>query len=426
MNRDLCRSSFLHTCSGSASPLWPPSPPGGDFGFPLTNYWLKLSHAFAFKTIKMRRFISRNPYTGKVLREFEFISDTELDKKIEKGSEAVKLMSGVSQTEKARQCEALANVMEKGINNYAEIITSEVGKPIVHSRMEITRAINHCRYYAKHMGEYLNPTLLKTEAKKKTLIKYEPLGVIFYILPFNFPFWLSFKGALGTLLLGNAVLMQPACSTPLVGEAVEQIFEKAGLDCGQYQVVNSSHAQLDRILSNPLVGGVGFTGSTIAGGNIAAVAGKHLKKSVMELGGNDPFIVLEDADLEQAAKDAVRGRCANAGQVCFSPKRYVLVGRTYEAFRTKLIENLKKVVVGDPMDEKTTMGPLARKDLNDILNHQIRDMPRSWKIFWQSEVKHPFFPITVIEGDYKHPYDVEMFGPVFQLFHVSGPENLGS
>ena len=117
---------------------------------------------------------------------------------------------------------------------------------------------------------------------------------------------------------------------------------------------------MDRVLSNPLIGGVAFTGSTNAGGKIAEIAGKNIKKSVMELGGNDPFIVLEDADIEQAAKDAVRGRCANSGQVCFSPKRFILVGRTYEIFRTKLIENLKKVVIGDPMDEKTTMGPLAR------------------------------------------------------------------
>lgn len=120
-------------------------------------------------------------------------------------------------------------------------------------------------------------------------------------------------------------------------------------------------------MANPLVGGVAFTGSSAAGSKIAETAGRHIKKSVMELGGNDPFIVLEDADIEQAAKDAVRGRCANAGQVCFSPKRYVLVGNTYDKFRSNLIEQLKKMVIGDPMDEKTTMGPLAREDLHDNL-----------------------------------------------------------
>jgi succinate-semialdehyde dehydrogenase/glutarate-semialdehyde dehydrogenase len=262
--------------------------------------------------------------------------------------------------------------------------------------MEVTRAIGHCRFYAKNMGDYLNPTLVKTEAKKKTLIKYEPLGVIYYIIPFNYPFWLSFKGALATMLLGNAIIMRPADSTPLVGEAVQQIFEKAGLDGGQLQTVYTSQEQLDRIMSNPLVGGVAFTGSTNAGGKIAEIAGKNIKKSVMELGGNDPFIVLEDADIEQAAKDAVRGRCANSGQVCFSPKRFILVGRTYEAFKHKLIENLQKTVIGDPMDEKTTLGPIAREDLYENLDRQLKKIPDNWKIVWQSDAKKPFYPITVI------------------------------
>lgn len=353
----------------------------------------------------MRRFISRNPYTGKILKEYDFLTNAQLDDKIAKAGEAVRLMSGTSQPEKARQFEALAQVLEKNQSSYAEIITAEVGKPIVNSRMEVTRAINHCRYYAKHMAEYLNPTIVKTEAKKKTLIKYEPLGVIYYIIPFNFPFWLSFKGALGTLLLGNSVIMRPADSTPMVGEAVQQIFEKAGLDCGHLQTVYTSQNQLDRIMANPLIGGVAFTGSTNAGGKIAEIAGRNIKKSVMELGGNDPFIVLEDADIEQAAKDAVRGRCANSGQVCFSPKRFILVGRTYEIFRTKLIENLKKVVIGDPMDEKTTMGPLAREDLYNNLDRQLKNIPSTWKVFWQSEAQRPFYPITVLEADSNKPFD---------------------
>lgn len=180
----------------------------------------------------MRKFISRNPFSGKILKEYEFLTDSEVDQKIARGGEALHQMIGKSQTQKIEELERLANVMEKGIKQYSEIITAEMGKPITSSRGEVTKAINHCRYFAKHLPEYLNPTHLKTEAKKKTLVKYEPLGVIYYIIPFNFPFWLSFKGLTGTLLLGNSVMIRPSDSTPMVGEAIQQIFDKAGLDNG--------------------------------------------------------------------------------------------------------------------------------------------------------------------------------------------------
>jgi succinate-semialdehyde dehydrogenase/glutarate-semialdehyde dehydrogenase len=191
----------------------------------------------------------------------------------------------------------------------------------------------------------------------------------------------------------------------MVGEALQQIFDKAGLDNGEMQTLYSSPEQLDRIMANPLVGGVGFTGSTKAGSAIATCAAKHLKKSVMELGGSDPFIVLEDADIELAAKDAVRGRCANSGQVCFSPKRFIIVGRAYEVFKQKLIENLKKVVIGDPMDEKTQMGPLA-KDSMLILGwkHSSRGYRRAGKSCIKLIARSHSSLITVYEADPEKPF----------------------
>jgi succinate-semialdehyde dehydrogenase/glutarate-semialdehyde dehydrogenase len=170
------------------------------------------------------------------------------------------------------------------------------------------------------------------------------------------------------------------------------------------QTLYSSTEQLDRIMANPLVAGVGFTGSTRAGSTIASCAGKHLKKSVMELGGNDPFIVLEDADYDLAAKDAVRGRCNNSGQVCFSPKRFIIVGKGYEIFKQKLIENLKKVVIGDPMDEKTQMGPLAKDSMLTGLETQLKRIPASWKVLYKTDCKKPFFPVTVYEADPEKPF----------------------
>lgn len=165
----------------------------------------------------MRRFLSRNPYTGKILKEYPFISDAELDQKIQLAGEATKQMRTISQAQKKEQLKCMASTMEKNINKYAEVITAEVGKPFANAKMEVTRAINHCKFYVDHLSEYLQSTQVKTEAKKKTLIKYEPLGVIYYIIPFNFPFWLSFKGSLGTWSMGNSIIMRPADSCPMVG-----------------------------------------------------------------------------------------------------------------------------------------------------------------------------------------------------------------
>lgn len=227
-----------------------------------------------------------------------------------------------------------------------------MGKPIKQAQAEVDKTIYFCNHYSKNYSDML-PTQVKTDAKVKTLVKYLPMGVIYSIIPFNFPFYLAFKGGLANLLLGNVILSRNSDSTPLLGQKIEQVTRQAGFDSGEFQNVYTSRDQLDHVMKNPHIIGVSFTGSSKAGAYISEVAGRYLKRSVLELGGNDPFLVLADADLELAVDQAVKARTANAGQVCFSPKRFVIVKEVYDTFRAKLVERLNQVKYGNPRDAET-------------------------------------------------------------------------
>lgn len=226
--------------------------------------------------------------------------------------------------------------IQERIKEVSEIITFEMGKPITDAENEVKKAISFCDYYSQNYKP-LQPEVVKTEAKKHCLIKYFPVGTIYNLVPFNFPFYLNFKGGLPSLLIGNTLMARNADSCPNVGRITEEIMAKAGFNNGEYQNVFTSYDQLDQIFQHPNVQGVCFTGSSRGGALIAEKAGKYLKKSVLELGGNDPFVVLEDADLDYAVSEALRGRCVNAGQVCFSPKRFIIHQKHYENFKNKLL-----------------------------------------------------------------------------------------
>ena len=226
-----------------------------------------------------------------------------------------------------------------------------MGKPIAQAEGEVAKTVSFCKHFAQNFNDIL-PNQIKTDAKK-TLVKYDPLGTVYNIVPFNVPFFLNFKGGLSNLLLGNSLLVRNADSTPLIAKLTEELVRKAGFDSGEYQNVYTSHDHLDMILSSQQVMGVCFTGSSKSGSIIAEKAGKYLKKSVMELGGNDPFVVLLDADVQKAINDAYQFRCLNAGQICFSPKRFIIVREHYEKFKSLIIEKFEKIKYGDPMNSET-------------------------------------------------------------------------
>jgi succinate-semialdehyde dehydrogenase/glutarate-semialdehyde dehydrogenase len=198
-----------------------------------------------------------------------------------------------------------------------------MGKPICDAEGEVNKAIRFCKYYSENYAPILSQRV-QADAKKHALVKYLPLGTVYFLVPFNFPFYLNFKGGLPNLLLGNVLLARNADSCPSVGRIVEECMIKAGFGNGEYQNVHTNYDHIDQIFKRESVCGVSFTGSSNGGALIAEKAGKYLKRSVMELGGNDPFILLDDGDVNQAVLSALAGRCSNAGQVCFSPKRFII------------------------------------------------------------------------------------------------------
>ena len=310
----------------------------------------------------------------------------------------------------------MANNFEKETDRLARLISTEMGKPITQAIGEVESVVKHARNYVKGIDTYLSHVPLRTENKKKAFLKYMPMGILYSIVPFNYPFYLTFHVALGNLLLGNCILTKPSLLTPMLAEATQEIIEKSGYNNGEFQYVYPENEDLDYILANKNIIGVHFTGSSRTGSIVAACAGKNLKKSVLELGGNDPLIVLDDANVDEAVKRTVISRINNAGQVCFSPKRLIVVGHKYEPFKNKLIERLKSVKFGDPLKADTEIGPLAGEDYHKNLQNQLKDIPKEWSLLYKTEVAAPFFPIHVYEGSPQQPYLEELFGPIFTLY----------
>jgi succinate-semialdehyde dehydrogenase/glutarate-semialdehyde dehydrogenase len=240
----------------------------------------------------MRAFVSRNPYNGQLLKEFSFISDSKLQEAIDKSYEAFQF-NKKSSTLKSRadKLVKLADLIDQNVEKYAKLMTLEMGKPITSTLAEVKKSSGACRYYAQHVDKFYRAERVKTEATK-TLVEYHPIGTVYHLTPFNFPFWICFKGVVPGILLGNSYIHRNSDSTPLTAVAIEELFKEAGFDSGEFLNVFSTHEQADLIMANQKVRGLCFTGSSRAGGVLGSIAAKYCKKSVMELGGNDGFLVV--------------------------------------------------------------------------------------------------------------------------------------
>ena len=374
----------------------------------------------------IRKFISRNPFSGKLIKEFDFVSQSELDQKLQKVAQGFERNSAWDHKEKVKKLERLSSLIDTHKTKYAELISTEMGKPINEAIGEVSKASSHCLYYAHNIDKLLKPEMVPTEAKK-SIITYEPLGGVYVMVPFNFPFWLTFKPVIPYMLSGNSVLVRNSDSTPLTGLAIEELFQKAGFENFEYQNVLSSPEQLETIVGHSSVAGVSFCGSSRAGAAIASVAGKYLKKCVFELGGSDPFVVLADADIHLAVDLALKSRLTNAGQVCFSSKRFIIHERAYEHFRQELIHRLAKVQHGDPLNPDTQLGPLARNDLKDNLLVQMeRGMSDGGVVAFKKDIyvkDANFFGPVVMEVKRDNClFKEETFGPLFPLVKVKSEE----
>lgn len=369
------------------------------------------------------KFSTVNPANGKVIQEYTEFSDPQIEKVLQDSQSAFKQWSKLSFAERARHMQVMADYLLREKNELAKIITLEMGKPLSAAIAEIEKCALVCHHYAEKAEDYLMPRMIQTEMQK-SYVTYKPLGPIFNIMPWNFPFWQVFRFAAPNLMAGNTAILRHAPITTGCGLLIEKSFEAAGFPKDVFRTVIVSNDQAATIIAHPVIAGVTLTGSERAGRIVGAEAAGALKKVVLELGGSDPYIILEDADLNLAAELCVKSRLSNSGQICIAAKRLIVVEKIYEAFKQKVLALVQQYRVGDPMDPNTQMGPMARDDLRDQLQEQIKkSVAQGAKILFGGEAISGdgyYFSPTVMESipENSPAYCDELFGPVISLFKV--------
>jgi succinate-semialdehyde dehydrogenase/glutarate-semialdehyde dehydrogenase len=315
---------------------------------------------------------SIDPATGKELASFPEADDAAIEAAIARAYEVRLGWRDAGVDHRARLLKAVAGVLRADKARYGAILTAEMGKPIVEAEAEVEKCAWTAGWLADNAARLLADEPIESTASK-SYVRYLPLGVILAVMPWNFPFWQAFRAGLPALAAGNVMLLKHASNVPQAALAIEEVFREAGLPEGVFQTLLVGSAAVDRIISDRRVSGVTLTGSEGAGMHVAATAGKALKKSVLELGGSDPFIVLADADVAAAAGIAVRARNQNNGQSCIAAKRFIVVEDVADDFEKRFVAAVGALKVGDPMDRANQVGPMARPDLIDALEKQVRD-----------------------------------------------------
>jgi succinate-semialdehyde dehydrogenase/glutarate-semialdehyde dehydrogenase len=315
-------------------------------------------------------FKSVNPFNGKEIASHKEHSNEELKLILDNAGEAFKSWKKVSVTERADLLKKAGQVLRDNTETYARMITLEMGKPITESRAEINKCAWVCDYYADNAVEFLKDEIIETDAQK-SFVRHDPIGCVLAIMPWNFPFWQVFRFAAPTLVAGNTGLLKHSSNVFGCAKQIEEVFIKAGFPENVFQNLIVHHDKTEMIIAHNAVQAVTLTGSERAGSSIAAIAGKYIKKSLLELGGNNAFIVWEDADIDKAVQTALVARMLNCGQSCIAAKRLILIESIYDEFVFKFIEAASKLKSGDPINEDTKVGTLARKDLADDLQKQV-------------------------------------------------------
>ncbi|ELX8406860.1 MAG: succinate-semialdehyde dehydrogenase [Klebsiella oxytoca] len=315
--------------------------------------------------------VSVNPTTGETISSLPWASEQEVDSAVALAEQAYRQWRNVSVAERAAALRHVGNAMRARGEALAQMISLEMGKPIAQARGEVAKSANLCDWYAEH-----GPAMLKTEATlvedNKAVIEYRPMGAILAIMPWNFPVWQVLRGAVPILLAGNSYLLKHAPNVLGSAAMIGEIFAAAGVPAGVFGWVNATNDSVSQMINDSRIAAVTVTGSVRAGKAIGAQAGAALKKCVLELGGSDPFIVLNDADLDEAVKAAVIGRYQNTGQVCAAAKRFIVEAGIAETFTQKFVAAVAALKMGDPRDEQNYIGPMARFDLRDELHEQVR------------------------------------------------------
>lgn len=367
---------------------------------------------------------SVNPYSGEQKATIGFISNREMESKLEQGGKAFLAWKDTPAGERTDMLQRAAGILRKNKETLAALITREMGKVIAQSLAEVEKCAWACEYYAENTEKFMKEEMVESAAGKSRLL-FRPTGIIFGIMPWNFPFWQAFRYIVPNLAAGNAALLRHASNVPLCASAIESVIAEAGAPAGVFQNLFIDYEQAARVIAHPAVSGVTLTGSNEAGNRVAGLAGMAGKKTVLELGGSDPYIVFSGADLEQAMKTGIMARFQNNGQSCIAAKRFIIQDDIFDHFLegfTGLVKNLK---TGDPMDPDTEVGPVARPDLLRELQDQLRGIvARGARIECGGRSHGNILEPAVVTG--LPPEDPlnrqELFGPVVPLFRFHDPD----
>ncbi|MEA2203292.1 MAG: succinate-semialdehyde dehydrogenase / glutarate-semialdehyde dehydrogenase [Blastocatellia bacterium] len=373
---------------------------------------------------------STNPATGETLQTFAAHSEHEIEAKIALAAETFRAHRNVPFADRARFMSRAAEILETEKDEFARVMTLEMGKPIKSAVQEVEKCALVCRYYAEHAQKHLADEVVATTARK-SYVRYQPLGVILAVMPWNFPFWQVFRFAAPALMAGNVGLLKHASNVPQCAVAIEEIFRRAGFAAGAFQSLLVGSDVVQKVLEDPRVAAATLTGSEPAGRSVAGVAGKQIKKTVLELGGSDPFIVMPSCDLDQAVATAVKARTINNGQSCIAAKRFIVAAEIYEAFTLRFVAGMRALRVGDPMDHQTDIGPLATEQILKDLEEQVQQSVAAGARALTGG-RRPEVDGKPLRGNYYEPtvlvdipkvapaYCDELFGPVASLFRVNG------
>lgn len=314
---------------------------------------------------------SINPYDQKLLAEYPLMNDRDIEAKLAKADLTFKSWRHSTFAERSKPMRRLAALLRENVDQYANIIAIEMGKAIGEARSEIKKCADACDYFADNAESFLQSEMIATEAKR-SYVGYFPTGVIVAVMPWNFPFWQVFRFAVPALMAGNVGVLKHSSNVPQCSLIIEKLFQEAGFPEGAFQSFLISNENIEKVLATSCVQGVALTGSEKAGSTVASIAGKHIKKSVLELGGSDPFIVLPDADIQATAKVAAQSRMQNAGQSCIAAKRFIVFNEIGKDFMDAFEQEVKAIRQGNPLQDGVTMGPMARLDLAEDLEKQLQ------------------------------------------------------
>lgn len=362
-----------------------------------------------------------NPATGKSLAHYEHMSSEEAKAAVTKCHKAFLTWKEVIPEERAEIIKAIGKQLVSKKEELAQLMTDEMGKTLVQSRQEVDLCAAICQYTAQ-----IGPKELKTEAREmvngeKGRVSYAPIGVVYGVQPWNYPSYQVVRYSIACMMAGNSVLLKHASNVTGSGKLLERIYHKAGIPDGLFTTLVIGHELSDEIIKNKWVRGLTFTGSPDVGRDIGQKAAAVLKKTVLELGSNDAYMVFEDADVDKAVEGCVQGRIYNNGETCIAAKRFIVVKKVYDEFREKFVKAMSEVKTGDPNDENTELGPMAREDLRDDLHDQVlKSVEKGARIACGGKIpegKGYFYPATVLENVLpgQPAYDDELFGPVAAL-----------